>query len=243
MPRPLSHQRQSKAALPPETRIYAIGDIHGRADLLQEGITRIDEDLQRRPITFAGEVYVGDYIDRGADSKGVIDLLAVRLVQNHAICLRGNHEALMEEFLFDNPASLDGWLQLGGLATLASYGIKPNRNQTAEDVQDALRAALPTTHQLFLRCLRNNIRCGDFLFVHAGIRPGVPLDAQDPSDLMWIRDEILNSTKDHGLYVVHGHTPVPHVDIRDNRVNIDTGAWRSGTLTCIAIEGTELMIL
>jgi serine/threonine protein phosphatase 1 len=243
MPRRPSHQRLSKAALPPETRIYAIGDIHGRADLLQDVIARIDEDIQRRPIAFAGEVYVGDYIDRGADSKGVIDLLAVRLVQNHAICLRGNHEALMEEFLYDNPSALDGWRQLGGLATLASYGITPTRGETAEEVQHALRAALPTTHQLFLRCLRNNIRCGDFLFVHAGIRPGVRLDAQDPNDLMWIRDEFLNSAADHGLYVVHGHTPVPHADIRDNRVNIDTGAWRSGILTCIAIEGTEVMVL
>lgn len=183
MPRRPSNQRLSKAALPPETRIYVIGDIHGRADLLQEVIARIDEDILRRPIAFAGEVYVGDYIDRGADSKGVIDLLAVRLVQNHAICLRGNHEALMEEFLYDNPSALDGWRQLGGLATLASYGITPKHDQTAEDVQHAFRAALPTTHQLFLRCLRNNIRCGDFLFVHAGIRPGVRLDAQDPNDL------------------------------------------------------------
>ena len=100
MPHPSSNPSPAKATLPPDTRIYAIGDVHGRADLLQEVISRIDEDLQRRPIAFAGEVYVGDYIDRGADSKGVLDLLAVRLVQNHAICLRGNHEALMEEFLF-----------------------------------------------------------------------------------------------------------------------------------------------
>ncbi|MET0905769.1 MAG: serine/threonine protein phosphatase [Bradyrhizobiaceae bacterium] len=243
MPHPSSNPSPAKATLPPDTRIYAIGDVHGRADLLQEVISRIDEDLQRRPIAFAGEVYVGDYIDRGADSKGVLDLLAVRLVQNHAICLRGNHEALMEEFLFNDPAALNGWRQLGGLATLASYGITPTPDQTADDVQDALRAALPTTHQLFFRCLRNNIRCGDFLFVHAGIRPGVALDAQDPNDLLWIRDEFLKSSNDHGLYVVHGHTPVAHADIRSNRANIDTGAWRSGVLTCIAIEGTEIMVL
>lgn len=243
MPRPSSPPRSSKAALPPETRIYAIGDIHGRADLLQDVLSRIDDDIKRRPIAYAGEVYVGDYIDRGADSKGVIDLLAVRMVQNHAICLRGNHEALLEEFLFESSAALDGWRQLGGLATLASYGVTPTRTQSNDDVQDALHRALPTTHQLFLRCLRNNVRCGDFLFVHAGIRPGVPLHAQDPSDLMWIRDEFLNSSKDHGLYVIHGHTPVPHADIRDNRANIDTGAWRSGVLTCIAIEGSEIMVL
>ncbi|UGV27596.1 serine/threonine protein phosphatase [Rhodopseudomonas boonkerdii] len=243
MPRHPSHQRRNKATLPPDTRIYAIGDIHGRADLLQDVIARIDEDIHRRPIAFAGEVYVGDYIDRGADSKGVIDLLAARLVQNHAICLRGNHEALMEEFLYDNPAALDGWRQLGGLATLMSYGVAPTRGETAEQVQHAFCAAFPTAHQLFLRCLRNNVRCGDFLFVHAGVRPGVSLNAQNPNDLMWIRDEFLNSAADHGLYVVHGHTPVPHADIRDNRINIDTGAWRSGVLTCIAIEGTDIIIL
>lgn len=243
MPRHPSHQRRNKATLPPDTRIYAIGDIHGRADLLQDVIARIDEDIHRRPIAFAGEVYVGDYIDRGADSKGVIDLLAARLVQNHAICLRGNHEALMEEFLYDNPAALDGWRQLGGLATLMSYGVAPTRGETAEQVQHAFCAAFPAAHQLFLRCLRNNVRCGDFLFVHAGVRPGVSLNAQNPNDLMWIRDEFLNSAADHGPYVVHGHTPVPHADIRENRINIDTGAWRSGVLTCIAIEGTDIIIL
>ena len=242
MPRSLSRSDSNKAALPPDTRIYAIGDIHGRADLLQETIARIDEDIRRRPITYAAEVYIGDYIDRGADSKGVIDLLAVRMVHNHAICLRGNHEAIMEDFLED-ASVLEHWRQLGGLQTLASYGVSPSRTATASDVQNAVHAAFPPAHDAFLRCLRNNIRCGDFLFVHAGIRPNVPLSSQDPHDLMWIRDEFLNSKRNHGVYVVHGHTPVPHADIRDNRVNIDTSAWRSGILTCIAIEGTEILVL
>jgi serine/threonine protein phosphatase 1 len=242
MPRSLSFSQSAKAALPPDTRIYAIGDIHGRADLLQETIARIDDDLRRRPIAYAGEVYLGDYVDRGADSKGVIDLLAVRLVQNHAICLRGNHEAMMEDFLHD-AAVLDGWRKLGGLQTLSSYGVSPSRSATARDVQAAFRNVFPPAHNVFLRCLRNNIRCGDFLFVHAGIRPNVALDSQDPHDLMWIRDEFLNSTRDHGVYVVHGHTPVPHPDIRSNRINIDTGAWHTGVLTCIAIESSEILVL
>ncbi|MES2029067.1 MAG: serine/threonine protein phosphatase, partial [Pseudomonadota bacterium] len=135
------------------------------------------------------------------------------------------------------------WRQLGGLQTLASYGVSPSRTATASDVQQAFHAVFPPAHDAFLRCLRNNIRCGDFLFVHAGIRPNVPLSSQDPHDLMWIRNEFLDSKNDHGVYVVHGHTPVPHPDIRDNRVNIDTGAWHSGTLTCIAIEGTEILVL
>src|ERR1700676_210566 len=112
------------ASAPPDVRIYAIGDIHGRADLLIETMARIDDDLERRPIRHAVEVYLGDYIDRGPDSRTVIDLLAVRLVKNRAVCLRGNHEALMEDFLRD-PASLQPWLQLGGMQTLASYGVDP----------------------------------------------------------------------------------------------------------------------
>ncbi|MCU6325969.1 serine/threonine protein phosphatase, partial [Enterobacter quasiroggenkampii] len=101
----------------------------------------------------------------------------------------------------------------------------------------------PRTHELFLQCLRNSFVCGDFLFVHAGIRPGIPMEQQDPEDLFWIRDEFLNSTENHGKLVVHGHTPVDHPDIRSNRINIDTGAWRTGTLTCIAIEGSTVLVL
>jgi serine/threonine protein phosphatase 1 len=242
MPRSPSSLSPHKATLPPETRIYAVGDIHGRADLLEETIVHIDDDLRRRPIAYAAEVYVGDYIDRGADSKDVINQLAIRMVHNQAICLRGNHEDLMEQFLADATV-LPRWRQLGGLQTLASYGVSVSREMTDSDVHRAFLAAFPPAHNAFLRCLRNNIRCGDFLFVHAGIRPNVPLNSQDPSDLMWIRDEFLNSTNDHGVYVVHGHTPVPHADIRSNRVNIDTGAWRSGVLTCIAIEGTDILVL
>jgi serine/threonine protein phosphatase 1 len=242
MPRLLSTSSPAKAALPPETRIYAVGDVHGRADLLRETMAHIDDDLRRRPIAYAGEVYLGDYVDRGADSKGVIDLLAARMVENHAICLRGNHEDIMEAFLTDATV-LDGWRQLGGLQTLASYGVSPSRDATAPDVQHAFRNALPASHRAFLHDLRYHIRCGDFLFVHAGIRPSVPLDAQDAQDLIWIRDEFLNSKRDHGVYVVHGHTSVSHPDIRSNRINIDTGAWRTGVLTCIAIEGTDILVL
>jgi serine/threonine protein phosphatase 1 len=242
MPQPHSTPRPRKATLPPETRIYAIGDIHGRSDLLEETIARIDDDLRRRPIAYAGEVYVGDYIDRGADSKGVIDLLATRMVQNNAICLRGNHEELMEQFLGD-PAAFTAWQPVGAMQTLASYGVSLPHDVSLDDLHRAFVAAFPTSHEAFLRCLRNNIRCGDYLFVHAGIRPGVPLDSQRKTDLLWIREEFLTATTDHGVYVVHGHTPVPHADIRDNRINIDTGAWRTGVLTCIAIEGSDILVL
>ena len=232
------------ASTPAGMRIYAVGDIHGRADLLLETIARIDEDLERRPIGHAIEVYLGDYIDRGPDSKSVIDLLSVRLVKSRAVCLRGNHEALMEDFLRD-PANLGTWLKLGGMHTLASYGVIPRGAKTEMKVDTHRRfwRSFPRTHELFLQCLRYSFCCGDFLFVHAGIRPGIPIKRQDLNDLLWIRHEFLNSAEDHGKLIVHGHTPVPHPDIKQNRINIDTGAWRSGTLTCVAIEGTSILIL
>jgi serine/threonine protein phosphatase 1 len=241
---PAAANFQSLAATTPANmRIYAIGDIHGRADLLVDAIARIDDDLARRPVRHAIEVYLGDYIDRGPDSKTVIDLLSVRLVKNRAVCLRGNHEALMEDFLRD-PANRDRWLQLGGLQTLASYGVSLRPRAEAEiDTHHRFWRAFPRAHEIFLQCLRYSFCCGDFLFVHAGIRPDIPIPRQNFHDLMWIRDEFLSSPQHHGKFIVHGHTPVPHPDIRQNRMNIDTGAWRTGTLTCVAIEGSAILVL
>ena len=231
-------------ALPPGIRVYAIGDIHGRSDLLADIIDRIDNDINRRPVERAIEVYLGDYIDRGPDSKGVIDQLAVRMIRRRAVCLRGNHESIFEDFLI-NPTILPHWLQLGGLQTLASYGISSGSCDptTPRTTQRLLQTALPRTHQLFLQCLQSSFYCGDYLFVHAGIRPGIPLDQQDPQDLIWIRDDFLTSDQRHAKIVVHGHTPVAHPDIRHNRINIDTGAWRSGVLTCVAIEASTVLVL
>ena len=230
--------------LPSDTRIYAIGDIHGRADLLADTISRIDGDIRRRPVGHAVEVYLGDYIDRGPDSKSVLDQLAVRMVRERAVCLRGNHESLFEAFLND-PTAADHWMQIGAVQTLASYGISARdiSTKTATELQRLLLAALPRTHALFLQCLRNSFCCGDFLFVHAGIRPNVPLEQQNLHDLIWIRNDFLQSEQQHGKIIVHGHTPVPHPDIRHNRINIDTGAWRSGVLTCIAIDNSSILVL
>jgi serine/threonine protein phosphatase 1 len=240
---PAAPSRSVNASAPADTRIYAIGDIHGRADLLSEITTRIDDDIRRRPIAHTVEVYLGDYIDRGPHSRTVIDLLAVRLVANHAVCLRGNHEAVMEGFLQD-PAILQYWEPLGGMQTLASYGIELHADtDTALDLHRRFLDAFPRAHELFMQCLRNQFSCGDFLFVHAGIRPDIPIEQQDVNDLIWIRNEFLESTRDHERFIVHGHTPVPHPDIRHNRINIDTGAWRTGTLTCIAIEGSTILFL
>ena len=235
--------RSANASTPADTRIYAVGDIHGRADLLSEIIARIDDDVRRRPIAHTVEVYLGDYVDRGPGSRAVLDLLSVRLVTNRAVCLRGNHEAVMEAFLRD-PAILQHWLPLGGMRTLASYGIElHDETETALDLQRRFLDAFPRAHELFMQCLRDQFTCGDFLFVHAGIRPDIPIEHQDVNDLIWIRNEFLYSTRKHERFIVHGHTPVPHPDIHHNRINIDTCAWRTGTLTCIAIEGSTILFL
>ncbi|MCA1457809.1 serine/threonine protein phosphatase [Bradyrhizobium sp. BRP22] len=240
---PVAYPQYVAPSAPADTRIYAVGDIHGRADLLAETIARIDDDISRRPIRYVLEIYLGDYIDRGPDSKTVLDLLAVRLVRNHAVCLRGNHEELLQHFLHD-PAVFADWRRLGCMQTLASYGVTPREMPVSEvNLQQRFLSVFPRAHMLFLQCLRDSFTCGDFFFAHAGVRPKVPIEQQNSEDLLWIRQEFLNSDEDHAKCVVHGHTPVPHPDIRHNRINIDTGAWRSGTLTCIAIEGTTVLVL
>jgi serine/threonine protein phosphatase 1 len=232
------------AHVPPATRIYAVGDIHGRADLLSDLVTRIDEDLSRRPVEHAVEVYLGDYVDRGNDSKSVVDILCQRLVHRHAVCLRGNHEVILEDFLHDADVIHD-WFRLGAQSTLTSYGVSfsPRTQLIPEELQHAFSSSLPRTHVLFLQCLRDYYTCGDYLFVHAGIRPGVLLQDQVQDDLIWIRNEFLQSTADHGWMVVHGHTPVTHPHVCSNRINIDTGAVFSGTLTCLMLEGTSVSFL
>jgi serine/threonine protein phosphatase 1 len=239
-----AHVRPIAASTPAQTRIYAIGDIHGRSDLLRETIEHIDDDIRRRPIAHAVEIYLGDYVDRGPDSKGVIDLLATRLVGGNAVCLRGNHEDLMETFLRD-PLTLPAWLKLGGMQTLASYGVDPrsDRTEASHELHRRFCNAFPRAHELFLKCLRPWIACGDYLFVHAGVRPTVPFDKQMLSDLMWIREEFLSSRYDHGKFIVHGHTPVLHPEVHSNRLNIDTGAWRTGTLTCAVLENASIQFL
>jgi serine/threonine protein phosphatase 1 len=235
-----------RATVPAGLRVYAVGDIHGRADLLFDVMQRIDQDTYQRPIPHAIEVYLGDYIDRGPDSKAVIELLAHRLVRRSAICLRGNHESILENVLNGAPtrSELFHWMRLGGADTLASYGITvPAPLPDPAELQQAFRAMVPRTHTLLLECLRDTFSCGDYLFVHAGIKPGRAISDQTQDDLLWIRDEFLDSDADHGQIVVHGHTPVQHLDIRSNRINIDTGAVWTGSLTCIALQASSIVVL
>src|SRR5215475_2760620 len=206
-------------AVPDGVRIYAVGDIHGRSDLLAAMLRAIDADCVRRKIERPITVFIGDYIDRGPDSRGVLDLL-LRWQGNEAVFLRGNHETFLPRFLGDS-RFLDEWRQYGGLETLLSYGLKPTVNPERHEqvrLADELANIIPEQHINFLESLQLSFCCGDFFFVHAGIRPGVPIREQAEDDLLWIREEFLTYDRPFEHFVVHGHTPVNAPDLRSNRI-------------------------
>jgi serine/threonine protein phosphatase 1 len=232
---------------PVGTRLYAIGDIHGRADLLQQMTGLIREDAARHAAARNVVICLGDYVDRGPDSRAVIDLLrAAPLPGFEQVLLRGNHEDFMLHFLTDASVGWP-WLANGGRETLESYGIDPPSAQAGPDAleraQRALAERLPVEHIAFLQGLKPLHEEGDFCFVHAGVKPGVALAKQREHDLLWIRDEFLTSHADFGRIIVHGHSITPVPDVRPNRIGIDTGAYMSGRLTCLVIEGTERAFL
>ena len=234
------------ARTPPDTRIYAIGDVHGRLDLLDGLLRDIAQDSENAPKRRV-LVTLGDLVDRGADSAGVVE----RLLNLHAEppfdafelhFLMGNHDALMARFLDGaNDADASLWLSNGGTETLAGYGVDTGLDFAA--LHSEAHARIPQTHRNFIHGLGLSHREGDYLFVHAGIRPGIALTRQVPDDLMWIREEFLQSNADFGCVVVHGHTPLPVPEVRPNRIGIDTKAWLSGTLTCAVLQDTGLHFL
>jgi serine/threonine protein phosphatase 1 len=233
--------------VPDGTRVYAVGDIHGRADLLADMTQRIAADCAAAPPVRRNVlVFVGDYVDRGADSSGVIDqLLRLRANPDYEThLLKGNHEVMFLDFLED-PAAFFQWAANGGVPTLASYDIDVDamRDQLPAVLRDTAVSAIPDAHLELLRGLESMVVIGDYLFAHAGIRPGVSIEAQAEHDLIWIREPFLDHQGDLGKVVVHGHTPVPEPDIRSNRVNIDTLAWRNGTLTALVLEGDSRRFL
>jgi serine/threonine protein phosphatase 1 len=219
-------------------RIYAIGDIHGRLDLLDRMIEAIARDAKEHE----GDsltVTLGDYVDRGPKSRGVLDRLLRSPFPGDYVALKGNHEALLETFLAD-PRTGTHWQHLGGLETMNSFGVRAATLLGGLDFDRAsaqLGAALTPEHVKFLSSLKMSHTAGGYFFCHAGVRPGVPLDRQSDEDLLWIRDEFLNSDADFGKIVVHGHTPVVAPHVRANRINIDTGAYATGRLTCVVLEG------
>jgi serine/threonine protein phosphatase 1 len=233
---------QTSSHLPAGLRIYAIGDVHGRFDLLRSIAAKIEADLRASPVERALEIFVGDYIDRGPHSREVVNwLIDAPPLGDERICLLGNHEDMLLQALND-PGDLPNWRFNGGDATLASYGVT-EVPASPEAMWEVCVGAIPERHRAFYRALPLTAEFGSFFFVHAGINPARPLDDQDPHDLVWIREPFLDSTLDFGRIVVHGHTPVIEPDIRRNRINIDTGAVFTGHLTCVVLEGTKRRVL
>lgn len=225
----------------PPALIYAIGDIHGHPRLLDRATEWIAEDRKARGDPETVVVTLGDYVDRGPDSAGVID----RLTNNPFapatyIPLKGNHEECMLRFL-DDPAAAEYWLTFGGVETIRSYGIAVSDYRGEAGLSSLARdfkAAIPHAHLAFLENLSTCWIAGSLMFVHAGIRPGVPIEQQDPNDLIWIRDEFLNHDGPLPKFVIHGHTPVSRAEVRRSRIDIDAGACYGGHLCVLAVDET-----
>lgn len=227
-------------------RAYGVGDIHGRLDLLEQLLAKIEEDIASRPADKILLVFVGDLIDRGPNSAQVVDRL--RNYEHpgvQTIFLLGNHEEVLLRILAGEAELITKWRWFGGAECLASYGVDASTltGLSEEEALAIVREAIPKEHLEFLESFDDSCRFGDYLFVHAGIRPGVEFDQQRQSDLRWIREPFLFDDTDHGFVVVHGHTIRPEVEMRPNRIGIDTGAFRTGVLTALAIEGSESWLL
>jgi serine/threonine protein phosphatase 1 len=220
-------------------RAYAVGDIHGRLDLLEDLLRTIEEDNAVRSPKPAWVVFLGDFVDRGPDSAGVIERLRTwHPTGIEPVFLAGNHEEMLLRIMAGKAANVRRWLEFGGKECVVSYGVDPKQLEPLDDRRagEVLRQAVPQAHRNFLEHLDDSFRFGDYLFVHAGIRPGVAVDQQTTADFRWIRDPFLSDTSEHGFVVVHGHTIFDEVDERPNRIGIDTGAYRTGVLTALAIE-------
>jgi diadenosine tetraphosphatase ApaH/serine/threonine PP2A family protein phosphatase len=223
-------------------RAYVVGDIHGRLDLLDELLAGIHRDLAERPTRKALIVFLGDLIDRGPNSAQVVERLrSYRQEAIRTVFLLGNHEEVLLRILGGDASLIPNWLMYGGVECLKSYGIDPRLIGVYPDEKALaiIRLAIPKQHEEFLKTFIDTCRFGDYLFVHAGIRPGVPIDDQVQSDLRWIREPFLTDNSDHGCIVVHGHTISSEVEERPNRIGIDTGAYKTGILTALVVDGTE----
>ncbi len=238
-----------EARLPGNQRVYAIGDIHGERDLATRMIERIEKDIDSSGRGLSCRIIaLGDYVDRGPQSAAVIDLLAgLRADDRRSVSwLKGNHEEMLLSFLGEPETFGPGWLDFGGLATLRSYHEAvgaPAVGRRFGELRDALVDRLPLAHLDFLHRLEISTTVGDYFFCHAGARPGVPLAQQSERDLLWIRQHPADDDPAFDKVVVHGHTPVAAPEFRRHRVNIDTGAFFTGILSCLVIEATSQRIL
>lgn len=239
-------KRQSGPAGVRGWRAYAVGDVHGRLDLLDQLLAKIEHDLKDRPAKKVLLIFVGDLIDRGPNSAQVVERLRTYNHPNvRTLFILGNHEEVLLRILAGDAELITKWRWFGGTECLNSYGVDTVKlaAMSVDDALEVIRAAIPKKHVEFLESFDDSCRFGDFLFVHAGIRPGVEIDQQKQSDLRWIREAFLFDETDHGFVVVHGHTIRPEAEVRTNRIGIDTGAYQSGVLTALAIEGAESWFL
>jgi serine/threonine protein phosphatase 1 len=219
-----------------------VGDVHGRLDLLDRLLRSIEDDLVRRPTRKAFLIFLGDLIDRGPDSRGVVERLRTfRHEKLKTYFLAGNHEEVLLRLLAGERGILDSWLKYGGAQCLRSYGCDPATldGQSERMSLGMIKDAIPSEHARFIGSFADTLTLGDYLFVHAGIRPGVDLSLQSQADLRWIRSPFLDHEEDHGFVVVHGHTISDGIEERANRIGIDTGAYRTGVLTALVLDGAE----
>ena len=226
----------------PGYRAYVVGDVHGRLDLLEQLLARIHSELQRRPAAKTLLVFVGDLIDRGPSSAHVLERLRTyRREGVQPIFILGNHEEVLLRILRGESQLITKWRWFGGSECLQSYGVDPEQLRHANhgEALAIVRRAIPREHVKFLQSFADSCLFGDYLLVHAGIRPGIALDEQTQADMRWIREPFLLDDSDHGVVVVHGHTISAEVEQHPNRIGIDTGAYRTGILTALAIEGTD----
>ena len=232
---------------PADHRLYAVGDIHGRVDLLRQLLQQIARDAATT--TLPKElIFLGDYVDRGYHSRDVIEALRQELPPDcRPVFLRGNHEEVMLRFCDGDFGIARDWFFYGGRETIASYGIPlPPQNVSDEQIRRIQRDfvdRVPVEHLAFLRATQLYYQSGDYIFVHAGLRPGLALEQQLRDDLLFIRGDFLNSYDDFGGMVVHGPTIVPAPEIKRNRIAIDTGAFMSAILTCLVLEGSARRFL
>jgi serine/threonine protein phosphatase 1 len=225
-----------KRAIPEGVWLAAVGDVHGQYDHLTALLTRLERRASASSCSHKILIFLGDYIDRGLKSKQVVDRLTAGFPGFETHFLRGNHDETLLQFL-DDASVAEAWKNYGGLETLASYGVGRTRTGDWKDTQAEFTQKLPPNHLNFFRDLEMTFEIGSYLFVHAGLRPGIPLASQSAHDMMWIRDDFLHSRADFGHLVVHGHTPSVAPEVRSNRIGIDTGAYMTGVLTALELQG------
>lgn len=232
--------------MPNGMRVYAIGDVHGRLDLLHELLEKIAADDARRGNAESHLIMLGDLVNRGPDSAGVVALVqSLNAAETTVQLIKGNHEEIFIEAARGSGRAARALLGIGGLPTLLSYGITEREAKlgTFQNLADLMIERVPSTDVDFLDAGEDLIQFGDYVFVHAGIRPGIPFEQQCSNDMRWIRGDFLNSREDHSAVIVHGHTIFDTVDEQFNRIGIDTGAFATGNLSAIAIEGDERWFL